>query len=115
MTDPKPESPLQALNRINGELNSQNEKCDRKTKAQESLANRRNSSDSLIEIIEFSSKHWRFAHDEIAKEALHRAVNKYKLEIIRLAELDLQLQAREHKINSKMLEDRLSKSILPSK
>ena len=89
-------------------------KCASKEKAQELIAKSRNGSSSLVDAIFTAKEKWRFGSDEIAKEAIYQAVNKYKLEILRLAELDIQQQARGHKIKAKMLKEQLNNSIIIS-
>lgn len=105
------ETPLQYLNRINNEIKACDSQCEVKTRSQNLLARHRNSDSSFTSIFLDLSKA-NYGDGEEAKNALHRAADKFKLEIIRLAELDLQHQAREKKIKSKMLGEKISKSII---
>lgn len=106
------ETPLQLLNRISQQSSIALTESEKFTGAQSILAKKRNSDELLVSILGCGAITNLYGENKYAAEALRKAVNKYKLEIIRLAELDLQHKARELKIESKMINEQLTKSII---
>lgn len=76
-------------------------------RAEEALAQHRNNGRELSAILDI------LRGDAVAKEALIEAVNQYRSDILRLAELRLAAKAREEKLSAAHKRAVIAASILP--
>lgn len=103
---------LKALNDLSSGAARLASKCYEHEKAAESLAKKRNSEDTLVEIIVEMGKN-NYSWEQLPREALFEVINECKLDLIRLAELRLAAKARELKIKAAQRNAIVVASILP--